>query len=98
MNHLDLVRMSIKTVTVEMTESSRLSTLMGGACNKTVALEELEPMITNAAAWAPAKGAGYDKVFMVLHFVNGESQKFRMELTTTRNDLVAYIDACMIIA
>ena len=94
MNHLDLVRMSIKNITVEMTESRRLETLLGGD-NKTVSITELEGMIIQASVTAPEQGTGYDKIFMVLHFLNGESIKFRMEMTTTHNNLVSYINDCM---
>lgn len=90
MNHLDLVRMSLKNITVEMTESRSLRTVLGGN-NKTVSLTRLEGMIIEAASLAPIKGNGYDKVFMVLHFVNGESHKLRMDLNTNHNNLVSYI-------
>ncbi len=94
MNHLDLVRMSIKNITVEMTESRKIRTLLGGN-NKTVSVSELETMIIEAASLAPIKGNGYDKVFMILHFVNGESHKLRMDLNTSHNNLVSYIHECM---
>ncbi len=93
MNQTDLVRMSIKNITVETTESPTLDTLLGGD-NKTVSLAELEPMIIQAAVNAPSTG-GYDKVFMILNFINGESRKFRMDLTTENNDLVVDINACI---
>ena len=86
--------MSIKNITVEMTESRTLRNLLGGK-NKTVALNELEGMIDKAGSYAPGKGEGYDKVFMVLHFVNGESQELRMDLNTSHHNLVPYIHKCM---
>lgn len=86
MNNLDLLRMSIKNVTVVMTESRKLRTLLGSN-NKTVSLEEIETMIIHAAATAPSTG-GYDKVFMILNFINGESREFRMDLTTSNDNLL----------
>ena len=85
----ELIKMSIKSVNVEMSESRIMDALRG----QDLSIDVIEGKVKEAAESLKDKGRdyGYDKCWMFVTFANGDTHKVRMDITYDEDSLIEYL-------